>query len=190
MININFDNPYLLLLIIPVAAAILVPYFIAIRKENKSRAAVVALAMHLVTALLVILAAAGMSNVTVITKTELYVVADVSYSADNTLDLVDQYIADIEKHLPKNSEMGVVTFAKNYRLHTPMGGEITSVKDSRVNRSATDLVSALKYTGTLFSDNSIKKIVIITDGMFTDPDSSSSLVRMIADMKSNDIYVG
>lgn len=189
MININFDNPYLLLLIIPVFAAILVPYFIAIRKENKSRAAVAALAIHLVISMLVILAAAGMSNVTVITKTELYVVADVSYSSDSTLDLVDEYIADIEKNLPKNSEMGVVTFAKNYRLHTPLGEKITSVKDSRVNRSATDLVSALKYTSTLFSDNAIKKIVIITDGMFTDPTSSSSLARMIADMKSNDVYV-
>ena len=124
MININFDNPYLLLLIIPIFAAILVPYFIAIRKENKSRAAVAALVMHLVISLLVILAAAGMSNVTVITKTELYVVADVSYSADATLDTLDEYIADIEKNLPKNTEMGVVTFAKNYRLHTPLGEEI------------------------------------------------------------------
>lgn len=189
MININFDNPYLLLLIIPIFAAILVPYFIAIRKENKSRAAVAALVMHLVISLLVILAAAGMSNVTVITKTELYVVADVSYSADATLDTLDEYIADIEKNLPKNTEMGVVTFAKNYRLHTPLGEEITSVKDSRVNKSATDLVSALKYTGTLFSDNAIKKIVIITDGMFTDPDSTGKLAGMIADMKSEDIYI-
>lgn len=189
MININFDNPYLLLLIIPIFAAILVPYFIAIRKENKSRAAVAALIMHLVISLLVILAAAGMSNVTVITKTELYVVADVSYSADATLDTLDEYIADIEKNLPKNTEMGVVTFAKNYRLHTPLGEEITSVKDSRVNKSATDLVSALKYTGTLFSDNAIKKIVIITDGMFTDPDSTGKLAGMIADMKSEDIYI-
>lgn len=189
MININFDNPYLLLLIIPIFAAILVPYFIAIRKENKSRAAVAALVMHLVISLLVILAAAGMSNVTVITKTELYVVADVSYSADATLDTLDEYIADIEKNLPKNTEMGVVTFAKNYRLHTPLGEEITSIKDSRVNKSATDLVSALKYTGTLFSDNAIKKIVIITDGMFTDPDSTGKLAGMIADMKSEDIYI-
>ena len=189
MINISFDNPYLLLLIIPLFAAILVPYFIAIRKENKSRAAVVGLVMHLVISLLIILAAAGMSNVTVITKTELYVVADVSYSADNSLDTVDRYIRDIEKNLPKNTEMGVVTFAKNYRLHTPLGEEITSVSESRVNRSSTDLVSALKYTNTLFSDNAIKKIVIITDGMFTDPDSTGKLAAMIADMKSEDVYI-
>ena len=80
MINISFDNPLLLLLLIPMLALILVPYFIAIRKENKSRAGVIALALHIVIIILVVLAAAGMSNVTVITETELYVVADVSDS--------------------------------------------------------------------------------------------------------------
>ena len=189
MINISFDNPYLLLLAIPLIAALLVPYFIAIRKENKSRASTIALVVHLVIVLLVVLAVAGMSNITVITKTEVYVVADISYSADKSLDLVDEYISDISDNLPKNAEMGVVTFGKNYRLHTPLGEEITSVSGSRVNRSSTDLVSALKYTGTLFSDNAIKRIVVITDGMFTDPTSTETLVRMIADLKANDVYV-
>lgn len=189
MININFDNPYLLLLIIPLAALVLVPYFIAIRKENKSIASTVALITHLITVVIVILAAAGMSNVTVITETEVLVVADVSYSADGSLDTVDQYIADIEKNLPKNSKLGVVTFGKNYRLHTPFGGEVTSVKESLVNKSATDLVSALNYAGTCFSDNAIKRIVVITDGMFTDPSATGALANTIADLKSDGVYV-
>ena len=53
MINISFDNPFLLLLLIPMLALVLVPYFIAIRKENKSRASSIALALHLVIVLLV-----------------------------------------------------------------------------------------------------------------------------------------
>ena len=189
MININFDNPLLLLLLIPFVAIVIVPYCIAIRKENKTKASSIALITHLVIVLLVVLAAAGMSNITVITKTEVYVVADVSYSAEHTLDLVDEYIADIEKQLPKNAQMGVVTFGKNYRLHTELGAEITSVKDSKVNKSSTDLVSALRYTQNLFSEDSIKRIVVITDGMFTDPNSASTLVRMISDLKVNDVYI-
>ena len=139
MINISFDNPFLLLLLIPMLALVLVPYFIAIRKENKSRAGIVALVLHLVIVLLVVLAAAGMSNVTVITETELYVVADVSYSMSDRLDLVDEYIGKVEDELPRNSEMGVITFGKDYRLHTPMGERITSVKSNKVNGSATDI---------------------------------------------------
>ena len=189
MINISFDNPFLLLLLIPMLALVLVPYFIAIRKENKSRAAVTALILHIVIALLVILAAAGMSNVTVITETELYVLADVSYSMQDKLDVVDEYIEKVSDELPRNSEMGVIAFGKNYRLHTPMGGEITSIKSNKVNASATDIASALRYADTLFADSSIKRIVLITDGMSTDPDEAKELVRVVADLKERGIYV-
>ena len=189
MININFANPFLLLLLIPMLALILVPYFIAIRKENKSRSAVISLVLHIVIALLVILAAAGMSNVAVITETELYVVADVSYSTHEKLDLIDDYIKEVKNELPINSQMGVITFGKNYRLHTPLGERITSVKENKVNDSATDIASALRYASTLFSDSAIKRIVLITDGMSTDPSEAKTLVRMIEDLKYNGIYI-
>ena len=189
MINISFDNPLLLLLLIPMLALVLVPYFIAIRKENKSRASLVALALHIVIVILVMLAAAGMSNVTVITETELYVLADVSHSMSDRLDLVDQYISEVQDGLPRNSEMGVITFGKNYRLHTPLGEKITSVKSNKVNGSATDIASALRYADSLFGESSIKRIVLITDGMSTDPDETKELVRVIEDLKARDVYV-
>ena len=189
MINISFANPFLLLILVPMLALVLVSYFIAIRKENKSKSAVISLALHIVIILLVVLAAAGMSNVAVITETELYVVADVSYSTHDKLDLIDEYIEEIENELPRNSEMGVITFGKNYRLHTPIGEHITSVKENKVNDSATDIASALRYASTLFSDSSIKRIVLITDGMSTDPSEAKTLVRLIEDLKYNGIYI-
>ena len=189
MINISFDNPLLLLLLIPMLALILVPYFIAIRKENKSRAGVIALALHIVIVILVVLAAAGMSNVTVITETELYVLADVSHSMSDRLDLVDEYIREVEDELPRNSQMGVIAFGKNYRLHTALGEEITSVKGNKVNGSATDIASALRYADSLFGESSIKRIVLITDGMSTDPDEAKELVRVVEDLKARDVYV-
>jgi len=189
MINISFDNPFLLLLLIPMLALVLVPYFIVIRKENKSRASSIALIIHLVIVLLVVLAAAGMSNVSVITETELYVVADVSHSMSDKLDILDEYIAKVEDELPRNSEMGVITFGKNYRLHTPLGERITSVRDNNVNGSGTDIVSALRYADSLFGESSIKRIVLITDGMSTDSEAGSELVRIVEDLKANDVYI-
>ena len=189
MININFANPFLLLILVPMLALVIVPYFIAIRKENKSRSAAISLALHIVIVFLVVFAAAGMSNVTVITETELYVVADVSYSTHDKLDLIDDYIEEIEDELPRNSEMGVITFGKNYRLHTPLGERITSVKENKVNDSATDIASALRYASTLFSDSAIKRIVLITDGMSTDSQAGAELVRLVSDLKADDIYI-
>lgn len=189
MTNISFANPYLLILLLPMLALVLVPYFIAIRKQNKSAASTVALALHIAIVLLVILAVSGTSAVTVITETELYVVADVSYSTHDRLDLIDDYIARIKSELPANSEMGVITFGKNYRLHTPLGEQITSVKNNKVNGSATDIASALGYAESLFSDAAIKRIVLITDGMSTDPDEAKQLIRAVEELKSRDVYV-
>ena len=189
MINISFDNPWLLLLILPLAALVIVPYCIAIRKENKSRSSTVALVAHLVIVALVVLAVAGMSNVTVITETELYVLADVSASTDSSVDFIDECIEDIERNLPRNTKMGVITFGKNYRLHTPLGERFTSVKGNKVNDSATDIISVLKYADSLFGESAMKRIVLITDGMSTDPEATGELVRVIEDMKSRDVYI-
>ena len=189
MINISFDNPYLLLLFIPLAALVIVPYCIAIRKENKSKASTFALIIHLIIVLITVLAVAGMSNVTVITETEVYVLADVSASTSDKIDVIDDYIAEVNDNLPHNAKMGVITFGKNYRIHTPLGGEITSVGSNKVNDSATDIISVLKYTDTLFRDDTIKRIVLITDGMSTDPDATGELVRIIEDLKAKDVYI-
>ena len=104
-------------------------------------------------------------------------------------NLIIKYIAKVEDELPRNSEMGVITFGKNYRLHTPMGAEITSVKSNKVNASATDIASVIRYADSLFKDSSIKRLVIITDGMSTDPDEAKQLVRVIEDLKARGVYI-
>jgi len=55
MRNISFDNPYLLLVAIPVLLLLVIPFVIAIRKENKSKSAVVSLVLHIVIVALVAL---------------------------------------------------------------------------------------------------------------------------------------
>lgn len=189
MTNINFDNPYLLLLLIPLLAIILVPFFIAVRKENRTKATVIALVCHIFIVVFSVLAAAGMNVTTLMTKTELYVLADVSYSTNEKTEIIDRYVEKVKEELPDGSEMGVIAFAKDHKLHTPLGEEITALSVDSVDRSATDVVSALKYADSLFSDNAIKRVVIITDGMSTDPNASTALAMQIADMKSRGVYV-
>lgn len=196
MKNISFDNPALLFLAIPLALLVILPHLFAIRKTNRTVATSVSLVIHLVIVCLCTLAFAGMKQTTVITKTEVYVVADISYSSDKHLDRVDEYIGDIEGKLPRNSEYGVICFGKDYVVNTPLGGSFTSVKDSGADNSATDIVSALEYAASLFSDDSIKRIVLITDGRqtavdgrLTDDDGTMSLVQTIKSLRSRDIYV-
>ncbi|MBO5101442.1 MAG: hypothetical protein J6C39_02825 [Clostridia bacterium] len=68
MINISFDNPLLLLVIIPLLLLVTVPHLVAIRHENRTRATTVSLVLHILIVLLASLALAGMRMTTVITK--------------------------------------------------------------------------------------------------------------------------
>lgn len=189
MSNINFDNPYLLFLAIPIAALFVIPYAIAVRKDNLNGHNVASGIIHVLMAVIIAFVAAGTTVVTTVTETNVYVVADVSYSANENLDTIDRYISDLGKSLPSNSKMGVVTFGKNYQLLTPLGGSVQSVKKSMVDNSATDIIGALRYTGELFREDVIKRIVLITDGKQTSETDANALKRQVDALVERNIHV-
>ena len=189
MINISFDNPYLLLLSIPLFGVVIAAYCISIRKENRTKHIVASFIMHLFMVAFVTLSAASTIITATVTKTEVYVVADVSYSANANLDKVNEYIEEVEDSLPRNSKLGVVCFGRDQQLLTPLGEDLQDVKNARIDDSATDIVSALEYTSTLFSDETIKRIVIITDGKQTGVEDDSALVGAVEKLYAKNIYV-
>lgn len=189
MTSISFDNPLLLLIAIPLLLLVIIPYAVAIRKTNSDKNVRTSLVLHILIAVCLSLALGGTVVTAIMTKTEVYVVADVSASGEKNFDVIDGYIAEIEKKLPTNAEMGVVVFAKDYKLHTPLGDVPSSVSDSGVTDSATDIVSALEYAGTLFSENTLKRIVLITDGKATDPEADGELVTVIEQLFARGIKI-
>ncbi len=193
MRNISFDNPLWLLLLIPLAIGVLLPFFIAIRKDNKSKSVIASLIIHIVILVLIGLAVAGTVITTVMTETHVYIVADVSYSANRNLDEVDEYIAQIRDSLPKNSKVGVICFGKNYVLQTELGGEIQSVKDAvaagLVDDSATDIATALSYASTLFGEGMLKRVVLLTDGKETVGENTSALIAAVEQLVAQDIAI-
>lgn len=102
MNSISFVNPWLLLLIIPAVAVITVPFVFAVRSDNRNGHNIASFVLHIVMAVIIAFAAAGTTVVTVITETDVFVVADVSYSANINLDTVDGYIENLQNNLPRN----------------------------------------------------------------------------------------
>ncbi len=174
MKNISFDNPLWLLIAIPLLAAILIPYFISVSKDNKTKGWIASLIIHILIVTSVALAAAGMVHTTVMTRTKVYIVADVSYSSNRNLDLVDEYIEKVNDSLPSNSRLGIVCFGNDSVILTSSGTAIKSVKEAVVDDSGTNIAGALDFTSTLFSENEIKRIVLITDGFDTTADGSTA----------------
>ncbi|MDE5867987.1 MAG: VWA domain-containing protein, partial [Anaeroplasmataceae bacterium] len=186
MSNINFNHPLWLWFALPMAVLILVPFFIAIKKGSFSFKNITSLVLHLIICVFVTLVLAGMTLEIVITETNVYVVADVSYSSHEMLEKEDSYIADLSKNLPKNSKMGLVCFGKDSELVTEVGDKMKSVSTSSVDTSETNIAGALEYTATLFDQSVIKRIVLITDGKET---RKSGIVSVIAALEKQDIYV-
>ena len=180
MTNISFDNPLLLLAIIPAAAIIIVPFFLIRNKDNKTLGWNLSLCLHLAIVLLVSLAVAGICSTSILTKTSVYVLADVSYSSDRNLDEIDGYIQDINESLPINSRLGIVCFGNNPVILTSLGRPIRSVKEAKVDNTGTDIVGALDYVGNLFKDDSIKRVVLITDGNDTAGHEPGELAAAVA----------
>ena len=192
MRNISFDNPYWLLLAIPLAIALLVPYFISVSKDNCTKGWVASLIIHVVIIISISLAAAGLTHTTVMTRTKVYVVADVSYSSNRNLDEIDGYIQKIKDALPSNSRLGIVCFGKDAEILTSSGTEIKSVREATVDDSGTNIAGALDFTATLFGEGEIKRIILITDGFATTSDGStaSAVQRLVAKgIKLDAIYL-
>lgn len=189
MSNINFDEPYLLIIAIPLAVLFILPFVLAVRKSNLNGHNLASLILHIVLALSIAFAAAGTNITTVMTETEVYVVADVSYSSNKNLDTIDSYIKNIK--LPKNSKLGVVCFGKDHELLYPLSDpkDIGSVKENNVDDSETNIAEALEYTGTLFKSNVMKRIVLITDGKQTDTRDTYALKRAVSSLNMLNIRV-
>lgn len=188
MSNISFDNPWLLFLLIPLFAAVLVPFFITVRKDNRNKHNIASAVLHLVICLCFTLAVSGMKYERVVTETNVYVLADVSYSAEHNLDDVQKKVEQVASRLPRNSKMGVVCFGRNYQLLSDMGGGVPDIRTAaKVDRSATDIGAAIRYAGNLFDDDVIKRIVVITDGVETV--ASNNILRIVSSLQNEGVYI-
>ena len=186
MNSINFDNPWLLIIGIPLLLIVIVSFIIAVRKDNKTIHNVTSFVIHILIVILITLGLAKTSYERIITETNIYILADVSYSSNKNLDLIDEYINELEGNVPKNSKIGIVCFGKDYEVLTDVGEEIKSVKESKVDKSATNIYEALEFTATLFKDNVVKRIVIISDGEET---KESSIVSLVQNLSVENVYV-
>ena len=189
MNSISLDNAYLLLLAVPLIVLFTVPFALAIRKENRNAHNIASQIMHVFMAVIIAFAAAAPSITTVLTETDVYVVADVSYSAKRNLDTIDSYIRNLE--LPRNTKLGLVCFGKTAELVSDLDDpkKVVSVKKSKVDDTETNIAEALTYTGTLFKTGVIKRIVLITDGKQSDLSNDNAIRRAVDGLVNQNIKV-
>ncbi|MDE7463742.1 MAG: VWA domain-containing protein [Clostridiales bacterium] len=188
MSNISFDNPWLLFIALPLIAVVLVPFLIAVRRDNVNAHNIASLVIHAVICVCITLAFGGMKYESVVTETEVYVLADISYSAEHNIDDVQNKLEQVADKLPDNSRMGVICFARDFELVSDLGDDVPDItKVKGIDRSATDIGAALRYAGNLFDDNVIKRIIVITDGAETV--STNNVIKIVGTLQDDDVYI-
>ncbi len=194
MSNIKIENPWLLfvglgLILASVGAFFLIPKAKRIRPKN-----LISLGLHIVISITLALAFANIKFVTTSSDVEVYAVVDVSDSESQNADKLTELVQDLYKQAgSKNAKVGVVAYGKNQTTLAKAGSRISSdaikklfeENNSTIDRSATDIASALTYTNNLFSDNVVRRMVLISDGIETD----GSAIDTIETLKNNDVML-
>lgn len=138
------------------------------------------LVTHIITEVLLILALFGLS-VPRISKTGVTVfLVDVSYSNEERIRDMEDYIADMVKNMPANNQYGIVCFGQDAKVDQFLT-EKKSVKGfmSSVDANATDLEDAIYRGAAMLPSEGTGRLVLLTDGKQTSGniENSISLIR-------------
>lgn len=160
---LDFQSPLSLLAFIPIGGLMV---FIYLKyKERKLYKGVRPLVTRLIILLLVLLALAGAQLNTLVKDTELIFVADLSDSMEGKREELIDFISQAMDILPDNYKTGVIGFARDAQVEQALS-DSRSFYDFHVGIKAsyTNIEAALQRAEALFSPNSRKRIIVLTDG--------------------------
>ena len=192
-LHVTFIYPWLLLLLLPAFALVLIPYFRVAKRYRRTRNRIVKIILSLTVMTFAVLALSGIRFEYFISNdsNEIILLVDVSDTEEQASETRDEFVNNvISQSKYGNFKVGVVTFGFDQKYVVPMTYDVDGVYEKYINadlpdQSATDIEAALVYAASLFEHPETGKIVLITDGKETDG-KATSVVRSI---KSSGIRV-
>lgn len=154
----------LILLLIPVLAAVIIVSAHGLRTADKVRKGFIA-GIRIVLLSLVVCAMAGISVNTSSKYTGTVFLIDVSESFSANRDKAVEMVQEALKYLPDNNRAAVVAFGSDARIEQFMSDAnmFTGIETMPVV-TATNIEKAVRSGMALFDDDEAKRIVLITDG--------------------------
>ncbi len=182
MNNINFSNPWALLVGLGILIVAFLAFFLLVKKDGFNFHNIASLVIHAFIIVFITIAMSGMTLELNVTETDVYVLADCSYSSKRNLSVIDSKIKDLSKNLPHNTKLGVIAYGKDYEVVCNLGSKFDTVSNTTVDDTQTNVRPALEYASKNFKDDAIKRIVIITDGLETSNESISGVISNYEDL--------
>lgn len=187
MSNIRINNPYLFFVLIPLVAVVLVGFFLLPKQKRGRTKNIISLVLHLVMAVTLTLAFVDIQFIHSSNNTELYILADASVSSKKEAEKMNNIIKEVydKAGAVSGTKVGVIAFGKDQEVMAKAGSKFSSIENTKVDGSATDLYSALNFTYDQFDKEAIKRIVIVSDGNQTDNNAIEALDNLL----SNNVYI-
>lgn len=174
--RITFENPKLLLLLIPAVILTLLPYFLMPKKYRKTRNRITSIVLHMVVMVLAILVLAQVrfQYEKPDEKCEMILLVDLSYSNEKALQDKNKFVESvIDGCSRENIKLGVVTFGADTVEAVAITDKFDRIYQTYLNAelpddSATNVAKALEFAAEKFKTPQTAKIVLLTDGIETD----------------------
>ena len=183
-INLQFDSPWVMLLLIPAVIFALWPYLKIKKHRRRTRNRVVSMVLHITILALItcVFANFKVRIEDVLMKKDTILLVDVSDSSVNSKEKIDNYLEDILLTYDNPNEVGIVTFGNDTDYVAKLSTDAKSVygtyKGYEVEnkRDATNIEEALLYCQSILKDNG--RVIILTDGLETDGDALSAASKL------------
>lgn len=164
-IELRFETPWLLLLLIPALALILLPYFRMPKKRRKLPSRTIPMIIHCVLAVLMVILLSGFSVVRSTENQTVILLVDHSDSTERIRTTVDERAVELEDQLSEHASVQTVVFGGDYA--EKLDGALTAA-------DATDISTALEYAASILPDDRVGRIVLVSDGRQTDGDAAAT----------------
>lgn len=161
--GLNFERPYLLILIPLLVAGIIYSVKWLKRFSNKKKIMMAVLRSTVLT--LLILALSGMSLTWTLYNTTTLFLIDASDSTRSSRSEMEQFINEAYKLKGTRDRLGVISFGDNAQVESFISNDANFSKvEGKINGNYTNIENAIATSLSLFPSNSNKRVVLISDG--------------------------
>lgn len=175
-IELSFENPLYLLLIIPVLGVILMPFFMLPKNRRKSFKKIAPVVLHSVAAIILVLIVAGISIIENTEKTAVLILIDASNSTMPVRDKMEENTNQLIELMEENNPVGIVVFAEDciYEAEFDDEEKAFDIKTPEMGIEATDIDTALEYAASIAPTDKALRIILLSDGRENEGDSEDA----------------
>src|SRR5437667_5571504 len=161
---LSFEQPMLLLLLIPICILVLLTWQRMSLPFPRSQRYLI-LASRLALFILIVTALAGAAVSVPISRQAVVFVGDISASTTPQQAFMEQWINDAIRHKRPNDQVGIVAVGRNALVEQSVRSQIDfSQFESTPDTNYTDLAAGLRLAAAILPGDSQRRIVLLSDG--------------------------